>query len=109
MWHDIQETMNKAEKSLSEYKRLNEDYARKEYLYRTALSKRLVELRASGQPVTHLADIARGEENIARLRFDRDIAEGLKNSAEKGTDFYKLYAKLMEAQTSREWVQAKFQ
>lgn len=109
MWHDIQETMNKAEKSLSEYKRLNEDYARKEYLYRTALSKRLVELRASGQPVTHLADIARGEENIARLRFDRDIAEGLKNSAEKGTDFYKLYAKLMEAQTSREWGQAKFQ
>ena len=74
MWHDIQETMNKAEKSLSEYKRLNEDYARKEYLYRTALSKRLVELRASGQPVTHLADIARGEENIAWLRFDRDIA-----------------------------------
>ena len=34
---------------------------------------------------------------------------GLKNSAEKGTDFYKLYARLMEAQTSREWGQAKFQ
>lgn len=109
MWHEIQETMGKAEQSLSEYKRLNEEYARKEYLYRTALSKRLVELRANGQPVTHLADIVRGEENIARLRFDRDIAEGLKNSAEKGTDFYKLYAKLMEAQNSREWGQAKFQ
>lgn len=109
MWNDIQEVMNKAEQSLSEYKRLNEDYALKEYKYRTALSKRLVELRATGQPVTHLADIARGEKEIARLRFDRDIAEGLKNSAEKGTDFYKLYARLMEAQTSREWGQAKFE
>lgn len=109
MWHEIEETMQKAEQSLSEYKRLNADYALKEYKYRTALSKRLVELRATGQPVTHLADIARGEEEIARLRFDRDIAEGLKNSAEKGTDFYKLYAKLMEAQTSREWGQARLQ
>lgn len=109
MWNDIQEVMRKAEKSLSEYKRLNEDYALKEYNYRTALSKRLVELRANGQPVTHLADIARGEEAIAKLRFDRDIAEGLKNSAEKGTDFYKLYARLMEAQTQREWGQARFE
>lgn len=109
MWNNIQEVMNKAEQSLSEYERLNEDYALKEYKYRTALSKRLVELRASGQPVTHLADIARGEDAIAKLRFDRDVAEGLKNSAEKGTDFYKLYARLMEAQTQREWGQAKFE
>ena len=108
MWHEIQETMGKAEQSLSEYKRLNEDYARKEYLYRTALSKRLVQRKAEGYAVTNLSDIVRGEEDIARLKFDRDIAEGLKNSAEKGTDFYKLYAKLMESQTSREWGQAKF-
>ena len=32
MWHGIEETMQKAEKSLSEYKRLNEEYARKEYM-----------------------------------------------------------------------------
>ena len=29
MWHEIEETMGKAEKSLTEYKRLNEEYARK--------------------------------------------------------------------------------
>ena len=109
MWNDIEDVMKKAEKSLSEYKKFHTDYAKKEYKYRTALSKRLVELRATGQPVTHLADIARGEETIAKLRFERDIAEGLKNSAEKGTDFYKLYARLMEAQTQREWGQAKFE
>ena len=109
MWHEIQETMEKAEKSLSEYKRLNEEYARKEYAYRTALSKRLLQRKTEGYAVTNLADIVRGEEDIAKLKFERDVAEGLKNSAEKGTDFYKLYAKLMEAQTSREWGQAKCQ
>lgn len=103
MWNEIEEIMGKAEQSLSEYKRLQKDYAEKEYKYRTALSKRLLERRAEGQPVTHLADIVRGEPDIAKLRFDRDIAEGLKNSAEKGTDFYKLYARLMEGQTQREW------
>ena len=109
MWHEIEETMKKAEKSLSEYKRLNKEYAKKEYEYRTALSKRLLQRKTEGYAVTNLSDIVRGEEDIAKLKFERDIAEGLKNSAEKGTDFYKLYAKLMEAQTSREWGQAKFQ
>lgn len=109
MWHDIEETMDKAEKSLSEYKNLSKNYAKAEYEYRTALSQRLLQRKAEGYPVTNLSDIVRGEEDIAKLKFNRDIAEGLKNSAEKGTDFYKLYAKLMEAQTSREWGQAKFQ
>lgn len=107
MWHEIEEIMKKAEQSLSEYKRCQKDYAVKEYNYRTALSKRLLERRAGGQPVTHLADIVKGEEDIAKLRFERDIAEGLKNSAEKGTDFYKLYARLMEAQNAREWGQSR--
>ena len=109
MWHEIEGTMQKAEKSLSEYKRLNKEYAKKEYEYRTALSKRLLQRKTEGYAVTNLSDIVRGEEDIAKLKFERDVAEGLKNSAEKGTDFYKLYAKLMEAQTSREWGQAKFQ
>ena len=103
MWHEIEEIMRKGEKSLSEYKNYAKDYATKEYEYRTALSKRLLERRAEGQAVTHLADIVKGEPDIAKLRFDRDIAESLKDSAEKGTDFYKLYARLMEGQMQREW------
>ena len=109
MWNNIDETMKKAEKTLIEYKRLNADYAKKEYLYRTELSKRLLQRKTEGYAVTNLSDIVRGEKDIAKLKFDRDIAEGLKNSAEKGIDFYKLYAKLMEAQTEREWGQAKYE
>ena len=90
MWEDIEEAINELNKTLSEYKNIQKDYALKEYKYRTALSKRLVQLRAEGQAVTHLADIARGMEDIAKLRFDRDIAEGLVKSAEEGINFYKL-------------------
>lgn len=107
MWNEIEELMQKLEKTLGEYKKYNKDYAEKEYYYRTALSKRLLELRAEGNAVTHLSDIARGEDKIAKLRYERDIAEGLKKSAEEGINFYKLYAKLKEGQLNREWNNTK--
>lgn len=103
MWHYIEQAMNDLEKTLSNYKEYQKDYAKKEYKYRTALSKELVTLRAQGQAVTHLADIARGKEEIARLKFDRDIAEGLVKSAEEGINFYKLKIRELEAEYSREY------
>lgn len=109
MWSDIEEAINELNKTLSEYKNIQKDYALKEYKYRTALSKKLVQLRAEGQAVTHLADIARGMEDIAELRFNRDIAEGLVKSAEEGINFYKLKIRELEAQHSREWGATKFQ
>lgn len=107
LWQEIEELMSDLEKTLSEYKKYNKEYAENEYRYRTALSKRLTQLRAEGQAVTHLADIARGEEEIARLRYKRDISEGLKKSAEEGINFYKLYARLKEGQLNREYGNTK--
>lgn len=103
MWDDIEKAMEDLQKTLSNYKDYQKDYARKEYNYRTALSKRLVTLRAEGQAVTHLADIARGEEDIAKLKYERDIAEGLVKSAEEGINFYKLKIRELEAQYNREY------
>lgn len=103
MWQEIEETMNDLQKALSGYKEYQKDYAVKEYRYRTALSKELVRLRAEGQAVTHLADIARGKEDIAKLRFERDIAQGLVNSASEGINFYKLKIRELEAQYNREY------
>ena len=79
MWNEVEKALKDLEKCVSEYKRYNYD-AIKERKYRIALSKKLTELRASGEKVTHLADIARGIPEIAELRFQRDIAEGLKKS-----------------------------
>ena len=103
MWHETEETLKNAEKSLSEYKKYVREYAKRERDYRVALSKRLLQRKAEGYAVTILSDVVRGEEDIAQLKYERDIAEGLRNSAEKGTDFYKLTARLMDAQTSREY------
>lgn len=103
MWNDIEQAMEDLQKTLSNYKSYQKDYAKKEYEYRVALSKELIRLRAEGQAVTHLADIARGKEEIAKLRFDRDIAEGLVRSAEEGINFYKLKIRELENQYNREY------
>jgi len=103
MWSEIEQTMEDLQKALSGYKEYQKDYAVKEYKYRTALSKELLKLRAEGQAVTHLTDIAKGKEEIAKLRFDRDIAEGLVNSASEGINFFKLKIRELEAQYSREY------
>ena len=107
MWNDIEEMMNNALKSLSEYKNYVKDYAEKERVYRVSLSKRLLQRKAEGYSVTNLSDMVRGEEDIAELKYNRDIAEGLMKSAEKGTDFFKLYAKLTNSQIEREWRTSK--
>jgi hypothetical protein len=57
-------------------------YAEAERAYRKALADRIVELRADGQPATLTADLARGDKQVAYLRYKRDVAEGLKEAAQ---------------------------
>jgi hypothetical protein len=109
MWNEVEQALNDLKSCVSEYKKYNYDYAIKERKYRVALSQKLTELRAAGEKVTHLADIARGIPEIAQLRFDRDIAEGLKKSAEEGINYYKIKVRTLEGQLQREWGQAKYE
>ena len=107
MWEEIEKYSNLLETAVNEMKKRSKDLAQKEYLYRMALSKRLTELRAEGQAVTHLADIARGETAIAKLILDRDIAKGLYDSSQEAINVYKIRIRVLENQYSREWGQAK--
>ena len=83
------------------------DYAEKERQYRILLSQRLVQLRAEGQAVTSRNDIVRGEKEVSTLRYNRDVAEGMKDSAKETINYLKLKLRLLEAQLEREWTQAK--
>lgn len=59
------------------------DYAEKEERYRVALAKEIVEQHAQGVAWTAAADLARGNEKVARLRRERDIAEGVREAAQQ--------------------------
>ena len=103
MWLKIQEFSALLNRAISEYAVRGRAYAVQEYEYRSALSKRLVELRAEGMAVTHLLDIAKGESEIAKLRMERDIAESLYKSCQEAINGYKVQIRILEGQLQREW------
>ena len=107
LWKDIMYISETLERSIRELKERGAKYAQAEHDYRVKLSSRLTQLRAEGNPVTHLADIAKGEPDTAKLRLDRDITESLYKSCLEGINVYKVKLRVLENQLEREWGQAK--
>jgi len=78
-------------------------YARAEHDYKVALSQQIIIERDNKVPVTIISDICRGDRTIARLRFERDVAEVTYKSALEAINAYKLQIRIIENQLQREW------
>lgn len=78
-------------------------YAQAERDYKVALSKKIMEERANGTPVTIISDVCRGDAEIAKLRFERDCAEVVYKSAMEAIQSIKLQIRILDAQVAREW------
>jgi hypothetical protein len=73
---------SKAQESAEEaLRQAARDLARAEEAYRLALAKKITELRAQGMAATLCADLARGDAQVARLRFNRDVADGVREAS----------------------------
>lgn len=85
---ELRKTLNLAIEKLKErgIKR-----AEAENRYRTALAKKILLERDKGTPVTIISDVCRGDEEIANLKMERDIAETLYETA-----LQKIYATKLE-------------
>jgi hypothetical protein len=53
------------------------DAASAEKRYRLALAKKIVDVHANGAAWTVAQDLARGDEDVAELRYQRDVARGV--------------------------------
>jgi len=71
--------------------------------YRVALAKEILKMRASGMPVSIIGDVCRGDDYIADLKMARDIAESNLDANKEAIMAWKLEAKSIEEQISREW------
>ena len=108
MWEEIEQCIKDLNKTVTSFKQYKKEYAIKERDYRIALAKKILEERTKGTPVTIISDLVRGDEEIAQLRFEKDIAQGLSESADHGINFYKLKLRTLESQYSKEWDNQKF-
>lgn len=59
------------------------DLAEAERAYRKRLTKRILHLKADGTAITMCGEIARGETEVATLRYERDVKAGLLEAAKQ--------------------------
>lgn len=72
--------------------------------YKIRLRQEALKLRADeGMPVTLINQIVYGIPDVAKLRFDRDVAEAIYNTNQEFINTTKLQIRILESQLSREW------
>ncbi|MEH6941511.1 hypothetical protein [Bacillus sp. JJ722] len=52
--------------------------------YKVALHHKILELKTAGYPATLILELAKGDEKIAGLRFERDLAKSRLDTAKEG-------------------------
>lgn len=84
--------------AIGELKKAGYEKAKAEYTYRVALAKELLIQRDKGLPVTIINDIARGNEQIAKLKFNRDYTETIYESTLEKLRAIKIELGIVERQ-----------
>ena len=75
--------------------------ARADQLYRVARARKAGQLRDAGKPAVMCDTLARGDEEVAALKYDADVAEGDREVAVQ--EGWRLHANRKDSQELAEW------
>ncbi len=75
--------------------------------YKITLRKEALKLRADDMPVTLINQIIYGVPEVAEKRFKRDVEQANYDANKEHINVCKLQLRILEAQLSREWGNAK--
>lgn len=103
IWNEISEKRKLLDQAINNLANNGYDLAAKERDYKIAINKKALELRAIDTPVTLINTIIYGYDDIAKLRFDRDIAQVKYNSNLEYINTIKLQIRILENQLQREY------
>lgn len=81
---------------------ISEKRAQAEYLYRERLGRAMAELKADGMAVTALYNYARGLNDVAKLREERDIYIAQEEYLSELIYYYRQCIKVYENQANAE-------
>ena len=103
LWNELSEKRALLDKAIDTLAANGYTLAEKERDYKISINKKALELRAEDTPVTLINTIIYGYEDIAKLRFERDIAQVKYNSNLEYINTIKLQIRIIENQLSREY------
>lgn len=100
---ELQDKVARLDAALKALGQRGRSMADAEQKYRVGLAKKIAVERDKGTPVTIISDVCRGDAEIARLKFDRDVSEVGYKSALEACNVYKLQIRVLEGQIDREY------
>ena len=98
----LMDTLSEHDRAIAMMRDDGRAYAEAERDYRIALRVEIMRLRDEGMPATITPDLARGESNVAALRFDRDLAKVEWEADRSNCERLKNQAWIVERQIERE-------
>ena len=94
------------EVALKECKIRGQAAADAERAYRVKLAEKILIFREQGLPATLIGDVARGDKEVADLKFDRDCSQVVYDNAKEAVLAYKKQIDVLREQIEREWKNA---
>lgn len=107
LWTELSEKRKMLDKAIETLATNGYDLAAKERDYKIEINKKALELRAEDTPVTLINTIIYGYEDVAKLRFERDLAQVKYNSNLEYINTIKLQIRILENQLNKEWGNAR--
>lgn len=103
LMQELNYKIKQLEISLKTLRKSGQEYAYAYTEYRKELAKELVRLKSEGMPVTIAYDVARGKEEVAKLKFDEISKEAIYFANKESINALKLEIKIIQEQINREW------
>lgn len=88
--------------SIKSLRKTGSEYAEAYTKYRVALAQELLKLKKEGYAITLAGDIARGNQEIAHLKFQEISKEAIYKANLESINALKLHIKIIEGQIERE-------
>jgi len=107
MYNEIMQEVAVMEQALKELGKRGRKLAEAEQNYKIAMRVEILKLRDEGQPATLVLQLCYGTPSIAKLRYERDLAETMYKSALEAVNVYKLKIRIMENQYDKEYGNTK--
>lgn len=108
LFQEITKLTNELDISVRQLRKSGTERAEAERKYKICLRQEALKLRAEeNMPVTLINQIIYGIQEVANLRFDRDVKEAVYQANLEAINSTKLKLRILENQLNREWGQAR--
>ena len=103
LWQEVQSIKSLTNRAIEEQKKRARTKALTEQNYKIANAQFILKEREKGTPATLISQLALGDKEVSKLRFERDIALSDYENANEFIKLKKVELRILNDQIQREW------